>query len=134
MSNETTTETPPAAPAVGAQVERLVRRYTPGPWHATHRKGGDGMYRTEIYSTQYGGIATCEWTPKNCGNGVTATYREANALLIAAAPDMANALRSLLRHAERVNEVLAQECGVRFVDTGPLDMARDALRLADGAA
>ena len=58
----------------------------------------------------------------------------ANARLVAGAPDMANALRSLLRHAERVNEVLAQECGVRFVDDGPLGMARDALRKAVGAA
>jgi hypothetical protein len=51
------------------------------------------MYRTEIYSEQHGGIATCDWTPKNCGNGVTGTYREANARLIAAAPDLLEALK-----------------------------------------
>jgi hypothetical protein len=63
-------------------------KHTPGPWCAKHREGADGMYRTEVYSEQHGGIATCEWTPKNCGNGVTATYREANARLIAAAPEL----------------------------------------------
>jgi hypothetical protein len=50
-------------------------------------------YRTEIYSAEHGGIATCDWTLKHCGNGVTETYREANAELIAAAPDMLEALR-----------------------------------------
>jgi hypothetical protein len=58
----------------------------------------------------------------------------ANARLLEAAPDMVNALRGLLRHAERVNEVLEQKCGVRFVDTGPLDMARDSLKRAVGDA
>jgi hypothetical protein len=109
-------------------------QHTPGPWNATHRKGSDGMYRTEVYSAQHGGIATCDWTPKHCGNGVTETYREANAQLIAAAPDMLNALRSLLRHAERMQEVMGEECGIRFRDDGPMSMARDALRLAVGAA
>lgn len=51
------------------------------------------MYRTEIYSQQYGGIATCEWTPNNCGNGVTKTYREPNAKLMAAAPELLEALK-----------------------------------------
>lgn len=71
----------------------MEAKHTPGPWNAKHREGGDGMYRTEIYSAQYGGIATCEWTENNCGNGVTTTYREANANLIAHAPDL---LRSLI--------------------------------------
>lgn len=53
--------------------------HTPGKLVQSHRKGSDGMHRTEIFSEEYGGIATCEWTPKNLGNGVTGTYREANA-------------------------------------------------------
>jgi len=67
--------------------------HTPGPWLSTHRKGADGMYRTEVLSDEYGGIATCDWTPKHCGGGVTSTYREANARLIAAAPDMFDVLQ-----------------------------------------
>jgi hypothetical protein len=67
-------------------------KHTPGPWETKHRKGSDAMYRTEIFSEQHGGIATCEWTPKHCGNGVTETYREANAHLISAAPELLAAL------------------------------------------
>lgn len=70
--------------------------HTPGPWECKHRAGSDEMYRTEIFSAKHGGIATCAWTPKNCGNGVTATYREANARLIAAAPDLLAALQFML--------------------------------------
>lgn len=70
-------------------------QHTPGPWHYSHREGADGMYRTEVFSEQHGGIATCDWTPKHYGNGVTATYREANARLIAAAPDLLDALIEL---------------------------------------
>lgn len=66
--------------------------YTPGPWKTEYRKGADAMYRTEIFSEQHGGIATCAWTPKHCGNGVIETYREANARLIAAAPELLEAL------------------------------------------
>ena len=66
----------------------MTDQHTPGPWHYSHREGADGMYRTMVFSEQHGGIATCDWTPKHCGNGVTATYREANARLISAAPDL----------------------------------------------
>ena len=74
-------------------------------------------------------------------------YAEVYEAMLAAAPpppvrerltdreaDMLQALHSLLRHAERVNEVLGHECGVRFVDTGPLDMAREAIERATGEA
>ena len=47
---------------------------------------------------------------------------------------MLNALRSLLRHAERMQDVMDEECGIRFRDDGPMSMARDALRQAVGAA
>lgn len=39
-----------------------------------------------------------------------------------------NALLGLLRHAERMREVMGVECGIRFRDDGPLMMARDALK------
>ena len=51
------------------------------------------MYRTEVFSQQHGVIATCDWTPKHDGNGVTETYREHNARLIAAAPELLAALQ-----------------------------------------
>lgn len=73
----------------------MSAEHTPGPWLTKHRAGSDGMYRTEVYSAEHGGIATCDWTPKHCGNGVTESYREANARLIACAPDLLAALTAL---------------------------------------
>lgn len=70
-------------------------KWTKGPWEVSHRQGADGMYRTEVFSAAHGGIATCDWTVKNCGNGVIGTYREANAHLIAAAPCMYDELRHM---------------------------------------
>lgn len=74
--------------------------YTPGPWKTEYRKGADAMYRTEIFSEQHGGIATCAWTPKHCGNGVIETYREANARLIAVAPDLLDVVKGFRRKLE----------------------------------
>jgi len=74
-----------------------MSKHTPGPWKFSHRKGNDGMYRTEVFSDVHGGIAVCGWTLKHCGNGVTATYREDNARLIAAAPDLLEALKGVLK-------------------------------------
>jgi len=51
-----------------------------------------------------------------------------NLRLIAAAPDLLNALRSLLRHVERARESDLLDCD----DTGPEDMARDAIAKAEG--
>jgi hypothetical protein len=80
------------------ELSRLLEQATPGPWEAAHRKCVDAMYRTEVYSEQHGVIATVHWTPKECGNGVTETYRQANAALIAA---LRNAAEELVRDARR---------------------------------
>lgn len=45
-----------------------------------------------------------------------------------------SALESLTIYCERMNEVLAQECGVRFVDNAPLEEARSVLAKAKGVA
>lgn len=82
--------------------------FTPGPWLVEHRKSGrrEG-YNTEIF-TQDGGsghgvIATLAWYPKPMdGLGRIGTYREANAALIAAAPELLAALQAvdLARHTD----------------------------------
>lgn len=106
----------------------MEAKHTPGPWNAKHREGGDGMYRTEIYSAQYGGIATCEWTQNNCGNGVTTTYREANANLIAHAPDL---LRSLIDCEARL-ALLVASGRAKLLDAVAAEHARAVIAAALG--
>lgn len=101
-------------------------QHTPGPWFHAHRKGNDGMFRTEVFSEQHGGVAACDWTPKHCGNGVTATYREANARLIAAAPDLLDALQSL------VDMDVSYQRGPRVEEA--VNKARYAIAKATGGA
>ena len=105
--------------------------FTPGPWIQDHRKGSDGMYRTEVFSERHGGIATCEWTPNNLGNGVTETYREANARLIAASPDLLDALKGL-DDAFCANDYATSEG--RSVGRKALIAARSAIAKATGKA
>jgi hypothetical protein len=104
--------------------------HTPGPWSSKHRQGADGMYRTEVFSDLHGGIATCDWTPKHCGDGVTGTYREANARLIAVAPELLDALQAMTEIAEWT---------IRFSPIpegadGPIIKARAAIAKATGKA
>ena len=72
----------------------MSAQYTPGPWLAEHRAVYGGGYNTEVFSATHGVIAICGWTPKPLGDGVTGTYRAANARLIAAAPELLDALRA----------------------------------------
>lgn len=122
---------PESQTAVVAPVEPPVRRHTPGPWRPHFEEAyfvtGPDLGRVAMMMKNLKGA-------HGLGGRRSGDESAANCRLIAAAPDMLNALRSLLRHAERVNEVLAQECGVRFVDEGPLMMARNALERAVGDA
>ena len=115
------------SPAVLGPVEPSVMQHTPGPWHVSG--SGPTVYalhgqpqRNRFSANMQGGRR----------DDAPLLELVANANLCAAAPDLLNALRSLLRHAERMQEVMGEECGFR--DDGPMAMARDALRLAVGAA
>ena len=69
-------------------------KWTPGPWVYEHRQDSfDGMFYTQVFTPDNGeAVATVHWYPEQKPYGVTGTHREANARLIAAAPDMAEAL------------------------------------------
>jgi hypothetical protein len=66
----------------------MSAQFTPGPWQSEHRRGPHGMWNTEVFCAKGEAIATVCWYPMPTVNGVTGTYREANARLIAAAPRM----------------------------------------------
>lgn len=81
--------------------------FTPGPWHQSHCKNDDGeTYSTKVYDHKHV-IAVVDWYPIDMGNGRIATSREANARLIAAAPDMYEALKEALPELEES----LRECG-----------------------
>lgn len=86
----------------------METKFTPGKWLQSHREipnDEDGMYATQVYTEDGETIATLAWYPKpkvkQIINGkemlVTGTYREANAKLIAAAPDLLEACLSMIK-------------------------------------
>jgi hypothetical protein len=71
--------------------------FTPGPWTYSHRMipgDKDGMYATQIYDCAGVTIATADWYPVR-GTRCVSTNREENARLIAAAPEMYEALKNV---------------------------------------
>lgn len=73
---------------------------TPGPWYQSHLMDKkDGMYYTRVYDHKEN-IATIHWYPIDLGDGVTGTRREANAKLIAAAPELLKTLQGLTLYFE----------------------------------
>jgi hypothetical protein len=75
----------------GAEMET---KHTPGPWFQSHRKTAPDSYNTQVYTQNGEAICTLAWYPKPEVNGVVGTYREANARLIAAAPELLAALKA----------------------------------------
>ena len=72
-----------------------MSKHTPAPWFQSHREipnDINGMYATQVYTQDGETIATLSWyaMPKD-ETGKIGTYREANAKLIAAAPDLLKA-------------------------------------------
>lgn len=64
----------------------MEHKHTPGPWSWSHREIPGGNYSTQVYDVAGKEIATIAWYPVT-QNNITITSREANARLIAAAPD-----------------------------------------------
>ena len=76
-----------------------MTQYTEGPWKALVDKGGDNLSVTALDGdvTVIGGCGCCgsPWTDEDCA--------EANARLIAAAPDLLRALEDILPGAGWAN-------------------------------
>ncbi len=73
-----------------------MSEHTPGPWEQSHRKTPADMWNTQVYTPDGEIICTLHWYPKpKDADGRIGTYRDANARLIAAAPELLEALRSI---------------------------------------
>lgn len=75
--------------------EKSDERHTPGPWLQSHRETGPDVYNTQVYTADGEVIATLHWYPREHADGIS-TYREANARLIAGAPELLDALTDIL--------------------------------------
>ena len=95
---------------------------TQGPWSQSHRLNKRGSYSTEVYDSNGEEIATLAWYPVKTEFGI-GTNREANARLIAAAPELLEALQAVLEKYEYGNSMGTS-----------LDDARAAIAKATGEA
>lgn len=103
--------------------------FTPGPWFQSHREKPDGMWSTEVYDAAGETIASLAWYPVPHDGGVR-TAREANAHLIASAPEMYAALTT-------VTEMLADQRDYVLGNAYPeeyaaVEKARAVLAKAEG--
>ena len=73
-------------------------KFTKGEWTQSHRRKDNGFYSTEVYTKENPSevICTIQWYPNREVKGITSTYREPNAKLIAAAPLLLEALQELI--------------------------------------
>lgn len=103
-----------------------MSEHTPGPWSAAHRMLKCGSYHTQVFCEKGKTIAWFEWYPKPTVNGVTQTYREANAKLCSAAPELLKALEWYVEYDEYINGKSGDPM------TNRLQFAKDAIDKAKG--
>ena len=70
----------------------MEAKFTSGEWSQSHRQDSEGMYSTQVYDGRGKTICTLGWHTEPDS---TATDRQENARLIAAAPDMYEALLAM---------------------------------------
>ena len=99
--------------------------HTPGPWKIFFWSEAIGVSSDRPKPRDCESIATVPRGPETCPDA-TRVLAEANARLIAAAPDMLEALRDLLGAAVRRPALTTEEDGFR-------DAARAAIKKAEGA-
>jgi hypothetical protein len=89
------------------------QKHTPGPWHAEHVGESDYGDVYEVY---------------NVNTQIASSMWEADARLIAAAPELLEALRYTLQYAEK----LEKAAGLSSAANVSLDKARAAIAKAEG--
>jgi hypothetical protein len=84
--------------------------FTKGIWSQSHRKQMDGMYITQVYDDKGESICNLNWHAVDEGNGVTSTDREANAQLIAEAPELYAELEMVCKSVSETGTVHPFDC------------------------
>ena len=102
----------------------METKFTKGEWRQSHREKPNGMYSTEVYDENGETICTLAWHKIPIEGGY-ATDRESNAKLIAAAPEMYEALRKILEGTSPATEFEA----FIFIDLAK-SIAEEALKKA----
>lgn len=82
-------------------------KHTPGPWAITRYSTSDGQLRIVTDDNQALPLASV-----NYGDGITMKTTAANARLIAAAPDLLEALKKVLAFAEAPVSMSADHDGI----------------------
>jgi hypothetical protein len=99
--------------------------HTPGPWATEYMKSSRGGYAQQIFDANGVLVATAAWYPVRVSESTTATNREANARLIAAAPDLLEALEAMYE--------MFNGNGITPDDDAAIIAARSAIAKATGA-
>ena len=108
-----------------------MSKHTPGPWH---KEAYDGDDCVDVFDARGYRVAECSFAASHEGNPRKDHERsgeeiQANARLIAAAPELLEALTLCLIEHERINDQFEQ-----VSDTPGMALARAALAKARGQA
>lgn len=99
--------------------------FTPGPWVAREEPHRSAIFSASAYAGRHIATASSYWA----GDGPRAEEREANARLMAAAPDMFEALKEVVAYLDSIEGL--GEGGTSAYDV-PSIMARAAIAKAEG--
>jgi hypothetical protein len=100
--------------------------WTPGPWRVNPKAA------TNVESANGRGVAACGGYYDNTSNGAYAVENEANAHLIAAAPDLYAALADALKALEKFVDTSAEQRKPYEHPLSAYDRGQDALAKARG--
>ncbi len=107
-------------------------KYTPGPWKVTTDRHGRP---TMVFSVSRGkGVAKTAWDGYAEQSDKEAAEEAANARLIAAAPDLLEALKKLLESEDLDIYPSSIECGYEFDAEKWAEAARAVVAKAEGRA
>lgn len=90
----------------------MSAEHTPGRLEQEQRKGSDGMWRTEIFSSEHGGVAAvCDWAPMPAVNGITGSFRAGNARRLVACWNACDGISTEALEIGAIQDRIASACG-----------------------